>query len=569
MARRGTRTVCWRMAYGQNGHRTNARTVKRQYRATASAALIAPLIVLALGIAGVLAYEAHEASRSHRETAERALRDYAAVAAWELVGGLGEALDGIAQQGLAPATTGRAASPFEPMLDPSVLVPRDPRTPACPDGTSPTYLSVDLRNGALATAGSPLAPASAARLRDAITTDVRARYRPDRGTVLLDVRGVPPLAYGVRAAEHGAPVAAYGTTLCGPTLGSELVHAALLRRPLLPGDITGGTPNDSLLTITVSAASGELVYGSPHEEPSPFAAQATADRVGSMIVRVALRPAALARLRLGPPPRSRLPLLVTLLAAAAGLFVIALMQLQREQQLIRLRADFVSGVSHELRTPLTQILLFAETLRLGRARTERERADAAEIIVQEARRMMQLVDNVLHFARAERGVRGRQAGPVALAAVIRETAAIFTPLAEATGADVVLDLDPDVRAVADASAVRQIVLNLLDNALKHGPPSQRILVALTRSASDAWMTVDDQGHGVALADRERVWLPFVRAAESSATVEGSGIGLAVVRELAVSFGGSADVTDAPGGGARFTVRLPLAPAERPTAAVAP
>ncbi|WP_348240530.1 sensor histidine kinase, partial [Salmonella enterica] len=74
--------------------------------------------------------------------------------------------------------------------------------------------------------------------------------------------------------------------------------------------------------------------------------------------------------------------------------------------------DFVSGVSHELRTPLTQILLFAETLRLGRARSDRERVDAAEIIVQEARRLMQLVDNVLHVARAERGIPRPAPGPL-------------------------------------------------------------------------------------------------------------------------------------------------------------
>ena len=549
------------MPLPQNGRRPPTHSTARGSQASAHTALITPLIVLALGIAGVLAYEAHDASRSHRETAERALRDYAAVAAWELVGGLGDALDGIAQQGLAPATAGRAASPFEPMLDPSALAARAPLTPPCPDSSGATYFAVDLRNGHVTTAGAPLAPALADQLRDAVTSDIRAHYRPDRGTVLLDLRGLPPLAYGVRAAEHGAPVAGYGVTLCRQTLGESLVVAALERRPLLPSDVTGGVPNDSLLTIAVSTASGASVYRSARMEPSPFTAQATAERVGAMSVRVALRPAALARLRLGPPPRSRLPLLLTLLAAAAGLFVIALMQLRRERELIGLRADFISGVSHELRTPLTQILLFAETLRLGRARSDRERADAAEIIVQEARRLMQLVDNVLHFARAERGAVGPSPGPVALEPIIRETAEIFAPLAAARGTTIDVALEPHIHAFADPSAVRQMLLNLLDNALKHGPHGQRLSLTLDRAGGEARLTVDDEGPGVAPADRERVWLPFVRGAASTATVDGSGIGLAVVRDLALSFGGAVELTDAPGGGARFVIRLPLAHAD--------
>lgn len=550
------------MVERQNGARAPGPATPRHHRTTASTALVGPLIVLALGIAGVLAYEAHDASRSHRETAERALRDYAAVAAWELVAGLGDALDALAQRGQAAAASGRAASPFEPLLDPTVLASRAPEPQACDDGSLTTYFAVDLRDGTVATAGAALAAPERDRLRDLLTADVRAHYRPDRGTVLLDLRGAPLAAYGVRAAEHGAPVAGYGLTLCRSTLGADFVRAALARRPLLPSDVTGGLPNDSLLTISVTTASGDTIYRSARAEASPFTAQATADRVGSMLVRVALRPAALARLRLGPPPRSRLPLLVTLLAAAAGLFIIALMQLRREQELIQLRADFVSGVSHELRTPLTQILLFAETLRLGRARSDRERFDAAEIIVQEARRLMQLVDNVLHFARAERGLPRPVPGPLELERVVRETAAIFAPLAQATGAEVVLSVQPGVHALAEPSAVRQIVLNLLDNALKHGPHGQRITITVDQTVGDARLTVDDEGPGVVRADRDRIWQPFVRAASSAGHVEGSGIGLAVVRELAESLGGSVEVTEAPRHGARFIVRLPLASPQR-------
>jgi signal transduction histidine kinase len=529
-------------------------------RPAASTALVAPLIVLALGIAAVLAYEAHDAARSHRETAERALRDYAAVAAWELVGALGDELDAIAQPSLAPATTGRAASPFEPLLDPAAIASRAPVAATCPGEDGTTFIAADLRNPGVRSAGAVIGPMQLQRIADLLAVDVRAHYRPERGTVLVDEPGAPMLAYSVRAAEHGAPLAVYAVTLCRATTADDIVRPALARRPLLPGDVTGGLPNDSLLSIVVTTARGASIYRSPRAEPSAFTASATADRVGGIVVHTALRPSALARLRLGPPPRSRLPLLITLLAAAAGLFVIALLQLRREQALIGLRAEFLTGVSHELRTPLTQILLFAETLRLGRARSDQERADAADIIVQEARRLMQLVDNVLHFARIEHRMVVPRAGRVELTPVVREVAAQFAPLANAVGVELDLDLDPTVDAVADPSAVRQIVLNLLDNALKHAPLGRRIRIALDRAAGRARITIDDEGQGIATVDRERVWLPFVRVPANGVTPEGSGIGLAIVRELALSFGGTVDIDTAPGGGARFVV---LRPVERP------
>src|SRR4029450_6763047 len=103
------------------------------------------------------------------------------------------------------------------------------------------------------------------------------------------------------------------------------------------------------------------------------------------------------------PPGSRLPILLGLLALTVALAAVALMQLRREHELARLRADFTSSVSHELRTPLAHILLFGETLELGAVRSDADRRLAVETIVHEARRLMRMVDNVLHFARTTEG----------------------------------------------------------------------------------------------------------------------------------------------------------------------
>jgi len=130
----------------------------------------------------------------------------------------------------------------------------------------------------------------------------------------------------------------------------------------------------------------------------------------------------------------------------------------------------------------------------------------------------------------------------------------------AAGAGVRVDIAANERVVAtaDRGALRQMLINLLDNAAKYGPPSQTIRVRVAGENGRAVVSVDDQGPGVPPRDRPRVWEPFYRLDRDAASaVAGSGIGLYVVRELARRQGGDARVEDAPGGGARFVVELPL------------
>jgi signal transduction histidine kinase len=250
-------------------------------------------------------------------------------------------------------------------------------------------------------------------------------------------------------------------------------------------------------------------------------------------------------------------MLLGLLALTVALAAVALMQLRREHELARLRADFTSNVSHELRTPLAQILLFGETLELGRVRSEADRRLAVETIVHEARRLMRMVDNILHFARTSEGRLQLQCTPTELGPLVESIATTFAPLAAERGARVVTEVRESVVANVDGGAVRQIVLNLLDNALKFGPAGQTIRLLVDHVDSRARLVVEDEGPGIPLPDRTRVWSPYVKLRrEKSAADEGAGIGLAVVRELTSLHGGEARVEDAPGGGARVVVALP-------------
>jgi signal transduction histidine kinase len=368
--------------------------------------------------------------------------------------------------------------------------------------------------------------------------------------------------YAIRYAQHGAPLAAYGFTTCPRAVGEGVLRDAMTAHALLPGSVTGGASNDSLLILTVSDAEGhEWFRSAPSASPnatSPYASDVALEGAGvPLVVHAALRASAPERLLVGRPPGSRLPMLLGLLALTAALAAVALLQLRREHELARLRADFTSSVSHELRTPLAQILLFGETLELGRVRSDADRQLAVETIVHEARRLMRMVDNVLHFARTSEGRVHLDRTPTDLGPLVAGIAATFAPLAEERGSHVLTEIRDSITASVDCGAVRQIVLNLLDNALKFGPRGQTVRLIIERADTRARIAVEDEGPGIPVIDRSRIWSPYVRLRrERSAANEGSGIGLAVVRELTALHHGVAYVEDGPRGGARFVVELP-------------
>src|SRR5213083_2408367 len=328
------------------------------------------------------------------------------------------------------------------------------------------------------------------------------------------------------------------------TMGAE-------KQPLLPRPLTGGVVFDSLMSVVVTSADGAKLYHSPVQYAATFSARDTVEAMmGGMQVAVALRPELASQLVIGGLPRSRLPLLLGALGLTAGLIVTALVQLRREYELARLRTDFVSGVSHELRTQLAQIRMFSETLLLGRVRSEEEGRRSLEIIDQEARRLTRLSP-----ARAP------------LAPLVQEALEGFAPLAGARGVRLRSELAEGVVAPVDAEAFRQMLLNLLDNAIKYGPPGQVVTVGLAAADQRARIWVDDQGPGIPAADRERVWDRFWRLErDRGSAVAGTGIGLAVVRELVALHGGRAWAEDgqsgtppAGGRGVRFVIELPLEP----------
>jgi signal transduction histidine kinase len=202
--------------------------------------------------------------------------------------------------------------------------------------------------------------------------------------------------------------------------------------------------------------------------------------------------------------------------------------------------------------------MFSETLLLGREESEEERLRWTAVIGREARRLGDLVENILLFSHIDAARVRLEPERADLGELVEEAVEAYVPIAASRRMRIVADAPSRIYAVVDPRALRQVVVNLLDNALKYGPAGQTVSVEVEREGTSARIVVCDQGPGVAPVDRARLWRPFVRLGDAGGSAGGSGIGLSVVRSLVAQHGGTVAVDDAPGGGARFVVALPLA-----------
>ncbi|MGH7631043.1 MAG: sensor histidine kinase [Gemmatimonadales bacterium] len=325
----------------------------------------------------------------------------------------------------------------------------------------------------------------------------------------------------------------------------------------LPSDpLPAAPPNDSAVSIRVLEG-GREIWRSEPQYAGEFRASVGGPG-GPLLVEATLRPGVADRLLAERMPTCRLALLLPLLGANVLLLGMAVRRLRREREAARLRSELVSGVSHELRTPLAQIRMFAETMLLGRMERAEDRQRALGIIVKEAARLTALIESILHFTRVERHAMPTRLEAVQPGALVEEIVDEYRPLARTRGVAVATELDAGLQHAAaevDRGAVRQILLNLLDNAVKYGEGGE-VMVRADAIGGRLRVLVDDRGPGIPAGERQRVWDPFYRLErDRRGTTAGSGIGLAVVRRLAQAQGGAAWLEGSPLGGARAVVVL--------------
>jgi signal transduction histidine kinase len=323
---------------------------------------------------------------------------------------------------------------------------------------------------------------------------------------------------------------------------------------LLPAVNATARLDETDVALRLSRKDGGIVFASALPPGSTAATDSTGLQMGELRTTVDLSPRLASALLVGGAPSSQLPSLALMIAIASVLAGIGLIQERRSRELERLRGRFVANVSHELRTPLAQISMFAETLSLSRERSAQERREFTSIILAEARRLTGLVESVLRFSRLESGRETLRLKLADVAAEIADAVASFAPIAVAADVTITLHSAEEAYARLDRAAFRQIVLNLLDNAVKHGGRGATVVISVTHHDGNVRIVVDDSGPGVPAEWRESVFEPFVRVEKGSAP--GAGIGLSVVRDLVAAHGGRVSIDQSPRGGARFIVTVP-------------
>lgn len=248
---------------------------------------------------------------------------------------------------------------------------------------------------------------------------------------------------------------------------------------------------------------------------------------------------------------------VLLVAIGVGSWLIV-RSLGAELKLARQKTDFVSNVSHELKTPLTSIRMFSELLAEGRVTAPEKQRKYLNIIAAETARLTRLINNVLDFARMERGEKNYQFAACDLTALAHNAAETFRPHLETAGFQFETLLPPEPISIqADRDAVSQVLVNLLSNAEKYSNGTKEIRLELEHSAKAVELRVLDRGPGVPRGCEERIFEKFYRANDSlTNNVPGSGLGLTLARQIARAHGGDLVYEPRAGGGSCFALRLP-------------
>jgi signal transduction histidine kinase len=350
------------------------------------------------------------------------------------------------------------------------------------------------------------------------------------------------------------PGSSRGPLLVGLRRDDEALHREVLEKTL------GGTEGKGALAIL--DGSGRAVFTSePLDRADPVLTVPFGEALPAW--RVALyQPAGLS-------PRDMVhrqtmifmaAFALLLLMIAAGL-VATYRLMRRESEIARLKSDFVANVSHDLKTPLALIRMFAETLEMDRVPDERRRREYYGVLTRESERLSRLIDNVLDFSRIESGRQRYEitAGPVE--PIVHEVVESFRHPLDQQGFTVDVAIEPDLPDVPlDGDAMKQALANLVDNAMKYSGDRRHIRVAARRDGGGVAVEVADEGIGIPVSERERIFEKFYRIGRSETQGRrGSGVGLALVKHIVEAHGGRVTVDGRPGEGTRFTLHLPGIP----------
>jgi signal transduction histidine kinase len=388
------------------------------------------------------------------------------------------------------------------------------------------------------------APSSAALERVALNEQTRAGAHPELAIHLVVGRdlGAHAALTAVEYDSAGRPFAVYGVLTRARALAIPLFRDAAARASLI--DSAGRRASLRMIEFQVMGPDSTTILNTL-DDAYPFRATI---RSGGPLEGLTVTAALAAdqipiRLNVGSTERLHLGVLLVATILVVGF---AMGSSRRELLLARARSDFIA-----------QILIAGETLTLERERDAEDRRALSHAIVREARRLVGIVDNVLLFSRTGATRQKPRLRPVPVDDLFDDVIEAAGLAVDDAAQSIAVRAPSSLLVLGDRQLLRQALVNLVDNALKYGPRGQHIeLGAELASATAVRLYVDDHGPGIPAEERARLFEPYERMfRDRTSERTGSGLGLAVVREIAAALDGRAWLADAPGGGTRAVIEL--------------
>ncbi len=242
-----------------------------------------------------------------------------------------------------------------------------------------------------------------------------------------------------------------------------------------------------------------------------------------------------------------------------GAIGLAIQAASRQLKLSQMKSDFVSNVSHELRTPLASIRVFGEYMRLGRVVTEEKVREYGEYIEAESRRLTQLINNILDFSKIESAQKKYKMAEEDIVELVHDTVCAFAMPLRERGYQIAFTAPAAMLPplILDRDAIAQVLMNLLDNAVKYSSGNKNVDVVLSADEEFVRIAVRDRGIGIPASEHKKIFDKFYRVGSGLVhDVKGSGLGLAIVNHVVKAHGGRVEVNSALGQGSTFTIVLP-------------
>jgi len=238
-----------------------------------------------------------------------------------------------------------------------------------------------------------------------------------------------------------------------------------------------------------------------------------------------------------------------------GIFLI-IHDINRERKLNQLRSEFVSNVTHELKTPLTSIYLFVESILLGRVKSEKDRKDYLQIILQETDRLKRLINNVLDFAKIEKGKLKYHFEDTDISDILFSAIKEIDYWIKENGFLLSTDIEKELYAIVDRDALKQAIMNLLSNAIKYSNDRKEIHIGLHGIAHQIHIVIEDKGIGIPEKYIDKVFEKYFRIDyKNKHTSSGTGLGLTMVKNIVEAHKGEIKVESKTGQGSKFTIIL--------------